>query len=335
MTELNRRTVLAGTAAIGTAAVTGAFETVTPAKAAAPLAGKQNAGWYRYKVGDVEVTVVTDGVNRVAKIPDGFVANATLQQIDAALAADYRTPGQVEIPYNPVVINTGSKLIMIDTGTGEAGFNSSKGVAGQFTNNLIASGYKPEQIDTVVISHYHGDHVNGLLKADNTLAYPNAEILVPSAEHKFWMDDGEMSRAPAGRMEAHFKNNRRVFNAEVMKRVKTYDPGKEVVPGLTAMATYGHSAGHNSHMLSSGGKSVFISADVTNVPFLFLRNPGWHAAFDQDVKMAEESRRKVYDMVATDKIMVQGFHFPFPAMVYVEKASNGYREVAVPWMPVI
>lgn len=333
MTELNRRTLLAGTAAAAAAASTGVLNSVRPASAAAPMAGTQNAGWYRYKVGDVEVTVVTDGVNRVAKIPDGFVGNATAQQVDAALAADYREPGKLEIPYNPVVLNTGSKLVLIDTGTGEAGFNSSKGVAGQFTNNLIASGYKPEQIDTVIISHYHGDHINGLLKADNTLAFPNAEILVPSAEHKYWMDDGEMSRAPAGRMEGLFKNNRRVFNAEVLKRVKTFDANKEVVPGLTSMATHGHSAGHNSFMLSSGGKSVFISADVTNVPFLFLRNPGWHLMFDQDPKMAEETRKKVYDMVSKDKIMVQGFHFPFPAMTYVEKTANGYREINVPWMP--
>ncbi len=330
MIELNRRTLLAGTAAAGTAAMSGALQT-TSALAAAPQAGKQNAGWYRYKVGDIEVTVVTDGVNRIAKIPDGFVANAKPEQVDAALAADFREPGKLEIPYNPVVINTGSKLVMIDTGTGEAGFNSSKGVAGQFTNNLIASGYKPDQIDAVIISHYHGDHVNGLLKADNTLAFPNAEILVPSVEHKYWMDDGEMSRAPAGRMEGLFKNNRRVFNAEVLKRVKTFDAGKEVIPGLTAMATYGHSVGHTSFMLSSGGKSVFISADVTNVPVLFLRNPGWHLMFDQDVKMAEETRKKVYDMVSKDKIMVQGFHFPFPAMTYVEKTANGYREINVPW----
>lgn len=331
MTELNRRTLLAGTAAAGAAAATGVLNSVTPAAAAAPMAGKQNNGWYRYKVGDIEVTVVTDGVNRVGKLPDGFVGNVKPEEVNAALAADFRAPGQVEIPYNPVVLNTGSKLVMIDTGIGEAGFNSSKGVAGQFTNNLIASGYKPEQVDCVIISHYHGDHVNGLLKADNTLAYPNAEILVPAAEHKYWMDDGEMSRAPAGRMEGLFKNNRRVFNAEVLKRVKTYEPGKEVVPGLTAMATYGHSAGHNSHMLSSGGKSVFISADVTNVPFLFLRNPGWHLMFDQDVKMAEETRKKVYDMVSKDKIPVQGFHFPFPAMTHVEKTANGYREISVPW----
>lgn len=335
MTELNRRTLLAAAAASGAAMATGAFNSVTPAKAAAPMAGKQNAGWYRYKVGDIEVTVVTDGVNRVGKLPDNFVLNKSLEEVNKALAEDFRATGQLEIPYNPVVLNTGSKLVMIDTGVGEAGFNSSKGVSGQFNNNLIASGYTPEQIDAVIISHYHGDHINGLLKADNTLAYPNAEILVPAAEHKFWMDDGEMSRATPGRMEGLFKNNRRVFNPEVQKRVKTFDPGKEVIPGLTAMATYGHSAGHNSFMLSSGGKTVFISADVTNVPFLFLRNPGWHLQFDQDPKLAEETRKKVYDMVAKDKIMVQGFHFPFPAMTYVEKTANGYREIAVPWMPVL
>src|SRR5690554_1134917 len=146
MTELNRRTLLAGTAAAGAAAATGVLNSVTPAKAAAPMAGKQNNGWYRYKVGDVEVTVVTDGVNRVGKLPASLVLHTKLDEINAPLASDDRERGKVEIPYNPVVINTGPKLVMIDTGTGEAGFNSTKGAAGQCTNSLIASGYKPDQI---------------------------------------------------------------------------------------------------------------------------------------------------------------------------------------------
>lgn len=333
MTELTRRSVIAGAAAGMAAAVSPIA--LSPARAAAPAAGKQSAGWYRYKVGDFEVTVVTDGVNKVAKLPDGFVANVSKEEVDKALAANFMPAGSVNIPYNPIVINTGSKLVAIDTGTGEANFKNSNGAGGQYHSNLAAAGIDAKAIDTVIISHYHPDHVNGLVMADGSLGFPNAEILVPAAEHKFWMDDGEMSRAPAGRMEGLFKNKRRVFSGDVLKRVKPYEAGKEVVPGITAVATPGHTPGHSSHLVSSGGKTLFVQADVTNVPFLFARNPGWHLMFDQDAKMAEETRRKIYDMLAADKTMVQGFHYPFPAMAFVEKSGTGYRENMVPWNPTI
>jgi glyoxylase-like metal-dependent hydrolase (beta-lactamase superfamily II) len=333
MTELTRRSVIAGAAA-GTAAAMLPMASM-PASAAAPTQGKQTAGWYRYKVGDFEVTVVTDGVNKIGKLPDGFVANASKEDVDKALAANFLPAGSLNIPYNPVVINTGSKLVAIDTGTGEANFKNSNGAGGQYHANLAAAGIDAKAIDIVIISHYHGDHVNGLVMADGKLAFPNAEILVPAAEHKFWMDDGEMSRAPAGRMEGQFKNVRRVFSGDVVKRVKTYDPGKEIAPGITSVATPGHTPGHSSHMVSSGGKTLFVQADVTNVPFLFARNPGWHLMFDQDAKMAEETRRKVYDMLSADKTMMQGFHYPFPAVAFVEKSGTGYRETMVPWNPTI
>jgi glyoxylase-like metal-dependent hydrolase (beta-lactamase superfamily II) len=333
MTELTRRTLLSGT--IATAALaTLPSAGVTSARAAAPLAGKQAAGFYRYKLGDFEVTVVTDGANRF-KFPDNFVTNVKRDDINNALAAVYLEKDMMVVPYSPIVVNTGSKLIVIDTGTGETNFANSKGAAGQFQTNLAASGIDAKAIDTVIISHYHGDHVNGLLKADNSLAFPNAEILVPAVEHKFWMDDGEMSRAPAGRMEGLFKNNRRVFAGEVLKRLKTYEAGKEIVPGITAVATYGHTPGHTSHVISSGGRSVYAQADVTNVPFLFARNPGWHLVFDQDPAAAEATRRKVYDMLVAEKLPVQGFHYPFPSIAYVEKSGSGYREIPVPWNPVI
>ena len=182
-------------------------------------------------------------------------------------------------------------------------------------------------IDTVIISHYHGDHMNGLLKADNTPAFPNAEILVPANEHKYWMDDGEMSRAPKGRIEGLFKNARRVFSGDVAKRVRTYEWDKEVVPGVMAVGTPGHSPGHTSFVVSSGSSKVFVQSDLTHVPYLFVRNPGWHAFYDQDAVMAEATRRKMLDMLAAEKMMVQGFHFPFPAQAYIEKTATGYREV--------
>ena len=145
------------------------------------------------------------------------------------------------------------------------------------------------------------------------------------------MDDGEMSRAPKGRMEGLFKNTRRVFNADVISGSRIYEEGKEVVPGITAVGTHGHSAGHNSHIVASGSKQVFVQADVTHLPFLFVRNPGWHAFYDQDPVMAEATRRKIYDMLVAEKMMVQGFHYPFPSVAYVEKNGSGYREIPVPW----
>jgi glyoxylase-like metal-dependent hydrolase (beta-lactamase superfamily II) len=333
MTDLTRRTILTG--AVATAAiVTAPRAGNSPAQAAAPAAGKQAPGFYRYKVGSFEVTVVTDGVNKF-KLPDNMVTNAKKEDVNAALVAAYMEPDVFVGPYNPIAVNTGSKLVVIDAGTGEANYAQSKGAAGQFLTNLAVAGIDANAVDMVIISHYHGDHVNGLLKADNTLAFPNAEILVPATEHKFWMDDGEMSRAPKGRMEGLFKNNRRVFSGEVLKRLRTYEGGQELAPGITAVSTFGHSAGHTSHVISSGPDKVFVQADVTHVPFLFVRNPGWHAMYDQDGGLAEQTRRKVYDMLAAEKMRVQGFHYPFPGLAHVEKDGTGYRTVPVAWSPVI
>ena len=155
--------------------------------------------------------------------------------------------------------------------------------------------------------------------ADGSLTYPNAEVLVPSAEHKYWMDDGEMGRASSARIQGIFKNARRVFSGEVLKRMKTYDANKEVISGVTAVATPGHSPGHTSHIVSSGTSKVYVQADVTHAPFLFVRNPGWHAFYDHEPVQAEATRRKVYDMLAAEKMQVQGFHYPFPALAHVEK----------------
>jgi glyoxylase-like metal-dependent hydrolase (beta-lactamase superfamily II) len=235
-------------------------------------------------------------------------------------------------PYNPVVVNTGGKLVVIDTGTSEANFEPSKGTAGQFQRNLAAAGIDRNAVDMVVISHFHGDHINGLLAPANKLAFPNAEILVPAAEWAFFMDDGEMSRAPKGRMETVFKNLRRVFDA-IGRKVTPYEPNKELAPGITSVATPGHTPGHSSHIIASGASAVFVQGDVTHVPWLFARNPGWHVFYDQDGKMAEATRRKIYDMLVAEKMPVQGFHYPFPSLAHVERSATGYREIPVPWNP--
>jgi glyoxylase-like metal-dependent hydrolase (beta-lactamase superfamily II) len=333
MIELNRRSVLTGAVAASATALT-PLAVSTPSLAAAPPAGKQNTGWYRYKVGSHEITVATDGVNRF-RFPDGFVANKNRDEVNAGIAQFYMgvEKDHVAIPYSPIAVNTGSKLVVIDTGTGEANFERSKGVAGQFHSNLKAAGIDRNQVDIVIISHFHGDHINGLLGTDNKPAFANAEILVPAPEWKYFMDDAEMGKQTSDRMKGVFTNARRVFDA-LGRKVTQYEAGKEIAPGITAVATHGHSPGHMSHVVSSGNSKVYVQGDVTNIP-LFVRNPGWHLFFDQDAKMAEETRRKVYDMLAAEKMQVQGFHYPFPALAYIEKTGAGYRETPVPWSPTI
>jgi glyoxylase-like metal-dependent hydrolase (beta-lactamase superfamily II) len=331
MTAFTRRHLLS--VAAGAAAAT-TLPSSQPARAATPPAGKQIAGWYRYKIGSIEVTVATDGVNRF-KMPEDHVTNIKKDVVNAALAEVFMEKDMMTTPYNPIAINTGSKLAVIDTGTGESNYKKSNGTAGQLVTNLAAAGIDRNAVDVVIISHYHGDHINGLLMDDNSLTYPNAEIVVPALEHQFWMDDGEMSRAPKGRMEGNFKNVRRVFNAEVLKRVKTYEWGKEVISGVTAQGTPGHTPGHSSFVIASGADAVYVQSDVTHVPFLFVRHPDWHVFYDQDPAMAEATRRKVYDMLVADKMRVQGFHFPFPANGFVEKDGTGYRLVPAPWNPII
>lgn len=328
--QLTRRHVLAGAAGIATAPLLPAFS----AHAAAPMADKQAPSFYRYKVGDAQVTVVSDGVNTFA-LGDSFIPNAKKDDVAAALEKAYMPKDKVSIQFGPLVINSGGKLIVLDTGNGAAALANSKGAVGQFSANMAAAGFDPKAVDMVVISHFHGDHINGLLNADGTPAFANAEVLVPSVEWKFFMDDGEMSRATGERMPGVFKNARRVLETGLKKKVTPYEWGKEVVPGLLAVETPGHTPGHTSYVLSSGTGKVFIQSDVTNVPYLFAANPGWHAFFDQDADMAEKSRRKTYDMLVADKLQVQGFHYPFPGLGNVEKDGNGYRVIPAPWNPVI
>ena len=162
MTEISRRNLLAGTAAVAATPLAGGLAV----HAAAPPIGKQNAGYYRYKVGSIEVTVVTDGSNTF-KFADTHLTNGTREQLNGALEAAYYPKDLMTTPYNPAVINTGGKLVLIDTGTGEAAFANSKGQTGHFHNNLAAAGIDRNAIDVVLISHFHGDHINGLLTPDN------------------------------------------------------------------------------------------------------------------------------------------------------------------------
>ena len=180
MTELTRRAALAGAAATALMplAITKA------ARAAAPLADKQTASFYRYNIGTHQITVVCDGVATI-NLPDNYVANAPKDEVGKFLAQNQLPPDKVTHTYNPIVVNTGSKLVVVDTGLGPAQFEQSKGRLGQFHSNLAAANIDRNNVDIVIISHFHGDHINGLLAAENKPAFPNAEIMVPAVEWKF------------------------------------------------------------------------------------------------------------------------------------------------------
>ena len=279
---------------------------------------------HRYKVGDIGVTVLSDGF-RVSS-PDGYIINASKDELLATLSEAGFPTDHMKNVYAPVVIETVDKRLLIDTGNGEAVYLQTKGDRGRLLLNLAAAGIDRNAIDVVVISHFHGDHVNGLLMADNTAAFPNAEIMVPEQEWKFWMDDGEMSRASKGRMTELFHNNRRVFDA-LGRKVTPYAWDRDVAPGLTAVGTPGHSIGHTSFVVSSGSERVFVQGDVNNQVVVFSKHPEWHGGFDQDPVQASATRRRVYDMLVTEKMPVQAFHHPFPGLGRVERDGTGFRVV--------
>ncbi len=330
MPSTTRRRLLAGGTA--TLALFGIRAPGTAAEAAEPDSSSQAPGFYRYRLGQFRITVVSDGMNRLA-IPDGFVTNASRAEVNAALAAVFMEPDVFLGPYNPIVVDTGAHRALIDTGNGEAAFRVSRGATGQLLGNLAAAGITPTSIDTVILSHYHADHINGLLRADDSLAFPNAQIIAPGPEHRYWMNDEAMRRAATPRIQAVFRNARRVFRPEVLARLKTCEWGDEIIPGITALGTPGQTPGHTAHLVSSANQQVYVQADVTHAPYLFARNPHWHPFYDHDPIQAEATRHEVYEHLARDRLLVQGYHYPFPGLAHVEKTASGYREVPVIWMP--
>jgi len=333
MSNLDRREFLAAAAAAGAAAALSPIASST-SHATVPPSGAQAAGFYRYKVGSFECTSINDGA-RSFPMPDTFVKNVPKEEALAAAEAAYMPKGMVTIPFNPQLINTGSKLVLIDTGNGVAAFEPSKGAVGRTLQNLTAAGVDPKSIDVVLLSHLHPDHTNGIRAADGSIAFPNAEIMVPSVDWAFWTSDENAAKAQSNEMmKNYFANVKKTF-AGIESKVGKYDGGKEVVPGITSIATPGHTPGHTSFAVASGDSKVLIQSDVTNIPEFFLRNPDWHVAFDVDGPLAQTTRHKFYDMAAAEKATVIGFHFAFPSIGHVEKDGTKYRLVPIAWNPVI
>src|SRR5499427_4830015 len=333
MFDLNRRQLLAGTAAVGAAAALSPLATPSAQAAVAP-SGAQAPGFYRYKVGSYECTSINDGA-RSFPMPDKFVVNVPKEEALAAADAAYMPKGMVTVPFNPQLINTGSKLVLIDTGNGVANLEPSKGAVGRTLQNLAAAGVDPKSIDIVLLSHLHPDHANGIRAADNSMAFPNAEIMVPAEDWEFWMSDDNAAKAESNAMmKGYFANVRKIY-AGIENKVTKYDWDKEVVTGITSVAAPGHTPGHTAFAVVSGNSRVLIQSDVTNIPEFFLRNPDWHVAYDVDPMTAQATRHKFYDMASSEKATVVGFHFTFPSIGHVEKDGSKYRLIPSAWNPTI
>lgn len=324
--DLTRRSVLASSAtALAAAPFAGrAFAQAAPAAGAAQGSPSQQApGFYRYKVGDIEVTAIQDGFAR--RPLEGFVRNAELAQVQQAMQDAFLPADALPIPFTTLVLNQNGRVTLIDTGNGDMGAPTS----GRWMANFRAAGFDPALVQTVVISHFHGDHINGLRLKDGTAVFPKAEVLVPAAEWDFWMDDARMSQAPEA-MKGAFQGVRRVFGP-IAKDVKRFEAGKEVVPGLTSVAAPGHTPGHTAFFLSSGSGKLMVMSDLTNHPALFVRNPDWAAVFDMDADQAKATRRRMLDMAALERAQVSFYHAPFPATGYIAKDGNSFRFVPVQW----
>jgi glyoxylase-like metal-dependent hydrolase (beta-lactamase superfamily II) len=270
-----------------------------------------------YKIGSAEVTALYDGIWEKPHDP-GFIANASVDDVKAAMAKAGLPADFVSIPFTVVVVKTGGKTIMCDSGTG----GQVQPTAGKLAANMKAAGIDPAKIDTILISHFHPDHIFGLMEKDtNKPLYPNTEIIVSDVEYKFWTDPSVIDRLPearkglARRIQATFPN---------WQNVRQVQGEPEVAPGIRFVSSPGHTPGHRAFHLSSGGSELMISNDTAYVPALVVAHPEWHGVYDQDANMAEASRRKLLERVVAEKMPICGYHFPFPAAGRIEKDGTGY-----------
>lgn len=318
---LDRRDVMVAGAAAAAAVGLGGRLAMFPSAAAEEAAVQ---GFHSFKVGDIEVTTVSDGRSERAH-DAGFIRNATVEETKAALRAAGKDDSQIIIPYTVTFAKIGGKTIMFDSGTG----GQLSPLAGRLSDNMRAAGIEPQSISTIVITHFHPDHIFGLMtKGTYAQVYPQAEIIVPEQEFKFWT--GGM---PQAKPEERFKSLEQRVEVTLAKwpnvrRVAVGDE-REVVGGVRAIAAHGHTAGHTVYQLASGDQQLLVMGDITNIPALFARHPGWHCMFDWDAQQAEASRRRMFDRAVADKALMTGYHYGMPGAGRIEKDGEGYAFVPV------
>ncbi len=310
--SLSRRAVLAGAAT--TLAAPAILSQTHLARAEAPMMGATSASFNRIKLGDFEVTTLLDG-NRASDGPHPiFGENQEAGAVAALMEENFLPPTRTEFVFTPVVVNTGSELVLFDTGLG--------GDAGSLTQQLAAAGYTPEQIDVVVITHMHPDHIGGLMTGGNP-TFPNARYVTGQAEYDFWSGEDKLT-GPTERVAKLVQSN----VTPMADKMTFIGDGADVVTGITGMDTSGHTPGHMSYHIESAGQRLLIWGDVANHFVASIQRPDWHVRFDMDKEKAAATRKRVFDMVSADKVAVVGYHMPFPGIGYIDTCGGGYS-----WLP--
>jgi glyoxylase-like metal-dependent hydrolase (beta-lactamase superfamily II) len=297
------------------------------AEGAAPMRGGQVAGWYRFRLGAFECTVVSDGaINLAPPHPTFGGAVATEAEVTAALRDAFLPTDRLPTAVNCLVVNTGPALVLLDAGVGpKPAFGPG---TGRLPASLAAAGIAPAEVDLVAFTHAHADHSWGIADAAGGDVFPNARFLMTGADLDFWTAEANLALPEP--LRTLVAGTREVVLPR-RARFATLAPTGEVVPGIRAVATHGHTAGHVSFLVESEGQRLLVLGDVANHAVLALQRPDWPFGFDADPAMAAATRRRVLDMAATDRLQVLGYHFPWPGLGHVERRGQGFSFVPSPW----
>ncbi len=296
--KMTRRQALTTAAMVPAASVLAS----TQAHAAAEKKGAMTAATSRVVMGEFEVTTMLAGSRTVDDIQSIFGMNVEGEEFAEVSAENFIPADKSRFFFSPTVVNTGAELVLFDTGLNSDGI----------TGALAAAGYTPDQIDVVVITHMHGDHIGGLM-TDGAPTFPNARYVTGAMEHNHW------GAAENERFDGMVK--------PLSDKMTMLDDGGSVASGITAMAAFGHTPGHMTYMLESEGQQLMIFADTANHYVWSLGYPDWEVRFDMDKAAAAATRRSVLGMLAADKVPFIGYHMPFPALGYVETRDSGFRYV--------
>lgn len=291
---------------------------------AAPKLGSQVPGIYRFNVGDIEVSAILDGY---LALDPALVTGFDQQTAADTLERNFRDPNteKMAISVNGFIANTGDKLILIDTGADDL----LGPTAGRFHQNMKRAGYNAADVDAVILTHLHVDHIGGLATKSGEKLFPNAEFITHKLDYDFWHDDGYRSQSPKS-LQGFFDLARK-YSAPYKKQTILLEKEGEFLKGFDAVHLPGHTPGHMGVRIHSNNEEVLIWGDTVNSSALQFANPDWTIAFDTDQEMARQTRRKIMDRVSADRTPVLGIHHDFPGLGHVRRIGNAYAYHQSPW----